>query len=198
MLGKLKLNGHALVVMAPTGSGKGTIIKSALEKFPDLQTTVSCTTRQKRPNEIEGVHYYFLSETEFEQKVKQGEFLEWAFFGKNRYGTLKSEIIPRLEKGQIVIVEIEVQGVEQLLKLLVKENLTVVYIEAGGWENLQARALARAPINDTELKERYERYLVEISSKGLADKIIDNSTTDISLAEVEFFKLIEKIKTTLK
>lgn len=194
----LKLKGQAIVVMAPTGSGKGTIIKSALEKFPELKTTVSCTTRQKRPMEAEGKDYYFLSTIEFEKKIENEEFLEWAFFGQNRYGTLKSEIIPRLEKGEMVIVEIEVQGVEQLFKLLPKENFTVVYIEAGGWENLKKRALSRAPMSDLELKERHERYLIETASKDLADKIIDNSTADVSEAKREFFQLIEEIKNSIR
>lgn len=198
MLEALKINGHVLVVMAPMGSGKGTLIKRALEKFPDLQTTISCTTRQKRPGEKEGRDYYFLSENEFEEKVKQDEFLEWAFFGKNRYGTLKNEIIPCLEKNKIVIVEIEVQGVEQLAKILPQDKFTVAYIEAGGWDNLKKRALARAPMTESELNARYDRYLIEITSKKLADKIIDNSSSDISLAEDEFFKLIEEIKTLLK
>jgi guanylate kinase len=139
MLNNIK--GHVLIVMAPMGSGKGTLIREALSIFPDLYETVSCTTREPRPGEVNGKDYYFINEEEFTKKIKGGEFLEWATFGKNRYGTLKSEIITRLEEGKIIIAEIDVQGVGQLHKLIPKEHITTVFIDAGGWEVLKARAL---------------------------------------------------------
>lgn len=192
MIGNIK--GHVLVVMAPMGSGKGTLIKEALATIPDLYVTVSCTTRAMRPGEIEGKDYYFLTPAEFEQKVAAGDFLEWAVFGANKYGTLKSEIVQRLENGQIVIAEIDVQGVEQLHQLILAEHITTVFIDAGGWEVLKARALGRAPMSEDELNSRYERYLVEVASKDIADIIIDNSTNDFTPAKEEFCRLIESLK----
>ena len=188
------IKGHVLVVMAPMGSGKGTLIKEALTVFSDLYVTVSCTTRAMRPGEVEGEDYYFISDEEFDRKVENGDFLEWAIFGKNRYGTLKSEIIPRLENGQIVIAEIDVQGVEQLHQLIPSEHITTVFIEAGGWDGLKARAMARAPMSEEELSARYERYLVEVATKDIADIIIDNSTNDPTPAMQEFCRLIETLK----
>ena len=188
------IKGHVLVVMAPMGSGKGTLIKEALATFPDLYVTVSCTTRAMRPGEVEGKDYYFISDEEFDRKVENDDFLEWAVFGKNRYGTLKSEIVSRLENGQIVIAEIDVQGVEQLHQLIPSEHITTVFIEAGGWEGLKARAMARAPMSEEELAARYERYLVEVASKDIADIIIDNSTNDPTPAMQEFCRLIETLK----
>jgi len=192
MLSNIK--GHVLIVMAPMGSGKGTLIKEALKTFPDLYVTVSCTTRAMRPGEVEGKDYCFLSVDEFNQKIENNEFLEWATFGKNNYGTLKSEIISRLEKGQIVIAEIDVQGVEQLHKLIPPEHITTVFIDAGGWEALKARALGRAPMSEDELNSRYERYLIEVASKDIADIIIDNSTDDFTPAKEEFCQLIRDLK----
>ena len=189
------IKGHVLIVMAPMGSGKGTLIREAQTTFPDLYETVSCTTRAMRPGEIDGKHYHFLTVEEFEQKKEAGEFLEWAVFGANQYGTLKSEIIPRLEDGQIVITEIEVQGVEQLHKLIPSEHITTVFIEAGGWEVLKARALDRAPMSEEELASRYERYLIEVASKDIADVIIDNTENDFTPAKKDFCKLIEDLKT---
>lgn len=188
------IKGHVLIVMAPMGSGKGTLIREALTVFPDLYETVSCTTREPRPGEINGKDYYFINEEEFTKKVEGGEFLEWAIFGKNRYGTLKSEIIARLEEGKIVIAEIDVQGVEQLHRLIPKEHITTVFIDAGGWEVLRARALLRAPMSEEELSARYERYLVEVASKDIADIIIDNSANDFTPAKNEFCRLIESLK----
>lgn len=188
-----KIKGHIIVVMAPTGSGKGTLIKHALNILSDLKTSVSCTTRKMRPGEIDGREYHFISRPEFEEKIEAGEFVEWATYGLNLYGTLKSEIIPSLEEGQVIIVEMEIQGVEQLHNLLPKENMTTVYIEAGGWEVLKARALDRSPIEPDELAKRYERYLAEIEFKQYADIIIDNSSDDFTKAKDSFITLINEI-----
>ncbi|HMO77851.1 MAG TPA: guanylate kinase [Candidatus Paceibacterota bacterium] len=184
------IKGHLIIVMAPTGSGKGTLIKDALAHFPALETTISCTTRPLRPGETEGKEYYFLSQNEFEQKKVAGDFLEWAVFGQQQYGTLKSEILPRLEAGKIVITEIELQGVEQLHNLVPSEHMTTVYIEAGGWDQLKARALDRAPMTEEELSHRYQRYLIEVMAKDKADVIIDNTHNDFTPAKLAFHQLI--------
>lgn len=184
------IRGHVVVVMAPTGSGKGTIVRRALEEHVDIYETISCTSRSMRPGEKEGVHYYFVSDEEFNKKIKAGDFLEWAEFAGHKYGTLKSEILPKLKDCQLVIVEIELQGVEQLLKLIPRDHMTVVYIESGGWEVLKARAEARAPMSKEELSARHERYLIETQAKPLADVIINNSE-DIEIAYAEFNQVIQ-------
>lgn len=180
--------------MAPMGSGKGTLIQAGLRAFPDIRTTVSCTTRAPRPGEVDGREYHFITSAEFDAKIEAGDFLEWAHFGLNRYGTLKQEILPALEAGKLVIAEIEVQGVEQLHTLLPAESITTIYIEAGGWDVLKARALARADISEAELDKRYERYLVEIEAKEMADIIIDNSGTGSTEAEEKFISILETIR----
>jgi guanylate kinase len=154
------IRGHVVVVMAPMGSGKGTIISHAQEKYKDIRQTISCTSRKIRPGETNGKQYYFISDEEFSQKIENGEFIEWAEFAGNKYGTLVSEIVPKLNDCQVVLVEIEIQGVEQLLKIIPRDHLTITYIEAGGWEELKARALDRAPITETELEARHERFLI--------------------------------------
>tara|TARA_B100002051_G_scaffold276805_1_gene328530 strand:- start:1357 stop:1908 length:552 start_codon:yes stop_codon:yes gene_type:complete len=176
--------------MAPMGSGKGTIIKHALQKFPTAHLTVSCTSRAMRPGEENGKHYHFVSREEFDQKILNDDFLEWAEFAGNKYGTLKSEIIPRLKECEVVIVEIELQGVEQLLEILPRDHMTITYIEAGGWEVLKERAIARAPISEEDLTARHERYLIEKQSKPMADVIINNSE-DINIACAEFDQVME-------
>jgi guanylate kinase len=183
------IRGHVVVVMAPMGSGKGTIVRNAMAAHPDIYHTVSCTSRSMRTGEFEGEHYYFISLAEFDRKLAAGEFLEWAEFAGNKYGTLKSEILPHLYEGRIVIAEIELQGVEQLINLLPRERMTIVYIEAGGWEVLKARAEARAPMSETELEKRHERFLVEQQAKPIADVIIDN-TGEIDVAHAEFEQVI--------
>lgn len=185
------IRGHVIVVMAPMGSGKGTIIKHALEEHPSVYQTVSCTSRPMRPGEVDGQHYHFVSADDFKQKVLNDEFLEWAEFAGNKYGTLKSEILPKLMDCQVVVVEIELQGVEQLLQILPRNHMTITYIEAGGWEVLRARAESRAPISEDELEARHERFLIEKQSKPLADVIVNNGV-DIEIAYAEFDQIIEE------
>jgi guanylate kinase len=185
------IRGHIIVVMAPMGSGKGTLIRRALTDHADIYETVSCTSRAIRPGEVDGKHYHFVTVEEFSKKIENGDFLEWAEFAGNKYGTLKSEIIPKLADRQVVIVEIELQGVEQLLKLLPRDHMTITYVEAGGWEVLKKRAEERAPMSDEEMAGRHERYLIEKQSKPLADVIIDNSE-DIEIGHAGFEKVIEE------
>lgn len=185
------IRGQVVILMGPTGSGKGTLARYVREVFPSLYHTVSCTTREARPGEKDGQDYYFLSMDVFEAKITAGEFFEWAVYGKNKYGTLISEIVPRLERNEVVLAEIELQGVEQLLTLLPRERVTIVYIDAGGWDVLKARALGRAPMSEEELQARYERYLVEEEAKGIADVIIKNHTNDFSHAKEAMVKVIE-------
>lgn len=185
-----EIRGHVVVVMAPMGSGKGTIIKRALEEYPAVYETVSCTSRKMRPGEVDGIQYHFLSAEAFNKKIEDGEFLEWAEFAGHKYGTPKSEILPKLAEKQVVIVEIELQGVEQLLKLLPREHMTITYVEAGGWDVLKARAEARAPMSAQEMSARHERFLIEQEAKPIADVIINNSE-DIESAYSEFKAVIE-------
>jgi len=188
-----KINGHIILLMGPMGSGKGTLVKHLKEIFPKLQFSISCTTRGMRPGETDGVEYYFISRDSFDQKIEAGEFLEWAEFSGNKYGTLKSEIVDRLTTGQVILNEIELQGIKQLLVIIPEKNRTLVYLEAGDWESLKARALKRAPISDEHLALRYERYLEEIKMKPYADIVIENNDGNFDAAKNEFANLVGNI-----
>jgi guanylate kinase len=102
------------VITGPSGVGKGTLIAELLERVPDLELSVSATTRDPRPGERDGREYHFLSPEEFERRVENGEFLEHATYSGNRYGTLRSEVDRRLAEGRSVVLEIEVQGARQV------------------------------------------------------------------------------------
>lgn len=184
------INGHVIILMAPSGSGKGTLVRRALKEYPDLYHTISCTSRAARPREKDGEDYYFLSAEEFSSKVEAGEFLEWAEFAGNKYGTLKSEVLPKIADSQVVMAEIELQGVEQLLKLLPRDHITIVYVESGGWDILKKRIQARAPISEQELAGREARYRVESKAKDIADVIINNEGA-IDVAHDEFIQVVE-------
>lgn len=193
-----EIAGHLILLMAPTGSGKGVLEGYLFSKFPALVFSVSCTTRQPRPGEQNGVEYHFLSRDEFERKITNGEFLEWAEFSGNLYGTLRSELQNRLRDGQVVLNEIELQGVEALKKLIPAEHRTIIYIEAGGWEVSKARAMARSPMTEEELQLRYERFLEESKSKVHADYVVENLDGHLGEAKQELEKIVANIFENVK
>ena len=106
--------GSAVVISGPSGVGKSTLVGNVRKILPDLSFSVSCTTRPPRAGEADGREYYFLSPEAFEEKVQKGEFLEYAGIFNRRYGTLKSEVLHRVEQGEQVLLDIDVQGAKQI------------------------------------------------------------------------------------
>src|SRR5215813_9667866 len=102
------------VITGPSGVGKGTLIKRLLAACPNLELSISATTRQPREGEVDGRDYHFLSREEFDQRIAEDDFLEFATYSDNRYGTLRSEVEKRLDAGHSVVLEIEVQGAQQV------------------------------------------------------------------------------------
>lgn len=168
------MTGTLILVSGPSGSGKGTLIANLKKTHPSLTYPVSATTRAPRPGEVAGQNYYFLSSAEFDQKIADGAFLEWAEFGGNRYGTLVSEILPALEAGKTVVREVEIQGVESILLKLPRKNVTLIFIGVTDWEVLKARIIQRAPISEAELSLRKERFIEEMHFMKNADVVVSN------------------------
>lgn len=186
--------GKLVLVVAPSGSGKDTLMEAAEAAFPDLPTLVTCTTRTPRPGEVHGVDYYFLTHEEFEQRINTGDFLEWAEYSGNLYGTLRESIEEVLERGEVLLATIEVQGARQVRTLIPASELSIIYIEAGGWEVLKRRIEARAPITEAELEKRYERYLDEATFKEEADYVIDNPDGGLEAAKADFVACLASIR----
>jgi guanylate kinase len=107
-------NGRLFVITGPSGVGKGTLIKEVFERVPGLELSVSATTRSPREGEQEGLDYHFLDEEDFSQRLEKGEFMEHASYSGHHYGTLLSEVEPRLKRGAGVVLEIELQGARQV------------------------------------------------------------------------------------
>jgi guanylate kinase len=178
--------GKLILVIGPTGSGKGTLIRHTTEKFPQLTFLDSYTTRQPRPSHVESSRYQFISVDEFKGMVSRNEFLEWAEFGGNFYGTLKSDVEQGLAEGKVFIKEMDLQGVHQVQKLLSKEDMHIVFIDGGSWEALEARAIKRAPMSAEELALRKARYEIEMASIGEADTVIRNHEGQRAEADAAF------------
>ena len=186
------MEGRLILVVGPSGSGKGALMSYVRSKRPDIVFPVSCTTRAPRPGEAEGETYYFVTGEQFDQKVAEDAFVEWANYGGNRYGTLKSEILKPLEAGKTVIREIEVQGARHMQELIPKENLRIIFINAGAWEDLKRRIAERATIHPDELIKREERYEDERSFMQEATKVIENFDGGLDKAKAEFLKAVEE------
>ena len=187
------MTGHLILIMAPSGSGKGLLLSHVRESVPGLHFAVSCTTRKPRPDEKEGETYYFVSEESFAEKVKDGAFLEWAEFSGNRYGTLVSEIVETMKAGSIVVREVELQGILAIKEIISKENRTVIYIDAGPWKILERRICARAPISTEHLALRKLRYTEESKWRMFADIIVKNEDGHLEEAKQELQKHVEQI-----
>ena len=185
--------GKFILVVGPTGSGKSVLLAYIKEVFPDIFFPMSYTTRERRPG-VENSAYQFLTQEEFKAKVDSGEFLEWAQFGGNFYGTAKDEVIASLQEGKILLKEMEVQGVRQTQGILSPDQLCIMYIDAGSWDELERRVRARAPITEEELAKRKQRYDDEVPFKETADFVIQNYFGELDTAKEQVVSAINSIR----
>ena len=185
--------GKFILVIGPTGSGKSTLMKHVIGEFPELVLPYSYTTRARRADHVEGSHYKFITLEEFKEKIDAGEFLEWAQYSGNYYGTLRSEVAEQLSEGKTLLKEVEVQGARQIRDLLPKEELLTVFVSSGDWASLEARVRARAPITEEELALRKQRYEDEITFKDEADQVILNTEGKKEEAKEAFKNLIQSV-----
>ena len=188
------MHGKLILVVGPTGSGKGTLEAHLHEVRPDIYWSISCTTRTPRPGEKDGDRYFFIPKEEFERLEKAGEFLAWAQYGGNFYGTLKSQVFPMLAQGKTVMREVEVQGARQIMQAVPKEQCKIIFIDAGPWEELERRVLARASMGEVELLSRRKRYEDEISFMPQADVVVKNYDGGLSQAKKDFVAAVEKLQ----
>jgi guanylate kinase len=188
-------SGKLILIVGPTGSGKGTLVARAREKFGDIFFPVSYTTRAMRPGETDGMPYKFISQEAFDEMIQKNQFLEWAEFdGGKKYGTPKGDVINALEEGKTIIKEVEVQGATQILASLPKQNVVIVFIDVGSWGDLERRIKGRAPMSDEELYLRAERFVREMKFLDQADFTLRNPYGELEQSTQDFFTLIEKIK----
>src|SRR5579875_989143 len=154
------MGAKVFVITGPSGVGKGTLIRGLLERVPGLELSISATTRPPRPGERDGVDYYFLSEEEFERRVRGGDFLEHARYAGHRYGTLRSELERRLKAGSGVVLEIEVQGARQVRAAM--PDALAVFIAPPSLAALEARLQGRGTDNPEQVRRRLEQATAEL------------------------------------
>ena len=175
--------GKLLVFSAPSGAGKTTIVRSVLNKFPELAFSISATTRERRETEEEGKHYFFISENEFKKKIEQNEFVEWEKFYDYYYGTLKSHIENLLDEGKNVVLEVDVKGALEIKK--VYPDSVLVFVMPPSFDILKDRLVKRNTESQEDLKKRLERVELELSYKDHFEHIIVNDDLNYALEEAE-------------
>ena len=184
-----KEKGHILVVSAPSGAGKTTIVKSILKDIPHLAFSISSTTRKKRENETDGVDYHFISEKNFLSKIEKNEFVEWEKFYDYYYGTTKGFIDEKIKNGISVLLEVDVKGALSI-KAIYPEAI-LVYIYPPSFEVLVERLKNRKTEDEIDFKKRVERAKMELSQKDKFDYLVVNNDLNTAISEVK--SLIKKI-----
>ncbi len=176
-----------IVVSAPSGAGKTTIVRSVLEKIPKIVFSISATTRKRRDFEVDGVDYFFLSESEFKQKIDANEFVEWESFYGYYYGTLKSFVNSETEKGNSVLLEVDVKGAMKI-KEVYPEAISI-FILPPSIEELKNRLINRKTETEEDLIKRFERAKMEIEfKKHFQYKVIND---DLESAKEKVFDILK-------
>lgn len=175
------------VISGSSGVGKGTVIKEFLSKHPEFRLSISCTTRGMREGEIHGQNYFFLSIDEFKNCAERSEFLEWAEFSGNFYGTKKSFVEECLEKGENLILEIDTKGALNVKNLM--PDAVLIFIAPPSLEELEARLRGRHTETEEAIQKRLASIKFEIENSKKFDYVIVNDTVENAVSKLEDFCL---------
>lgn len=171
------------VISGSSGVGKGTVINEFLKKHPEFKLSISCTTRGKREGEEHGVNYFFLSKNDFENCIKNDEFLEWAEFSGNCYGTKKSFVEKCLKNGENLILEIDTKGALNVKKLM--PEAVLIFIAPPSFEELEARLRGRHTETEEAIQKRLASIKLEIENSKNYDYTVVNDTIENAVKKLE-------------
>lgn len=161
------------VLAGPTAVGKGTVSTYIRDNYPEVELSVSATTRPPRPGEVEGVHYHFVSPAEFDALVENGQMLEWAVVhGRNRYGTLRRTVQEAMAEGKSVLLEIDLQGARQVKRSMPEANF--VFLAPPSWEEMVRRLIGRGTETPEEQQQRLETAKLELAAEAEFDHTVVN------------------------
>jgi guanylate kinase len=176
-------SGHLIILTGPSGVGKGTLLAALRAAHPEINLSISATTRAPRPSEVDGVNYYFYDRERFEQAIAQGELLEWAEFAGNYYGTPSQPVQERIDRGESIILEIELLGARQVAKAF--PAALKIFILPPSFEVLEARLRSRGQDPEEAIARRLARAQAEIDAAGEFDLQIVNDDLAIALQQIE-------------
>ena len=175
--------GRIFIICAPSGCGKGTVLAELLKRDENLFFSVSATTRNPRPGEVDGVNYHFLKKEQFEHMIETNDLLEYAQFVGNYYGTPRTPVIENAENGKNVILEIEIEGAKQVRKLL--PEAVSVYILPPSMADLRSRLAGRGTEEPAVIEKRLARAKDEIPYARECDYVMVNNTIEQAVCDLQ-------------
>lgn len=190
---KIARRGLMFVMSSPSGAGKTTLTRLLVQKEDNIELSISVTTRQRRPSEVEGVHYYFVSRPEFERMRDSGELLEWAEVHGNYYGTPAKPVEKALAKGKDVLFDIDFQGTRQLYKRAASDVVSI-FILPPSIAEMKKRIRRRATEDEATLKKRLETAKHEVPRWVEYDYVIINDDLDQAFADIHSILQAERMK----
>lgn len=174
--------GLLVVISGPSGAGKGTIYNSVIEKMPNMKKSISVTTRNPRPQEIDGVHYHFKTVEQYQQMIATGEFLETAEVYCNYYGTPKAPVFEMLKKGEDVMFEVDILGAKQIKKKY--SGCVSIFVMTPSFAELEKRLRDRKTETEDSIQRRLGSARRELSEYREFDYIVFNNTIDKAIDDV--------------
>ncbi len=184
--------GFLLVLSGPSGSGKGTVSQAILKKNKEIVFSTSVTTRTPRPGEVNGENYFFVSKNKFETMVENDELLEHAFVHTNYYGTPKKFVFDEIENGEIVLLEIDVQGALQIKKKY--KEAVFIFLIPPTMEELKNRLIKRDTESEDEINTRFKNAFRELDFVGEYDYFVVNDQVSQAVIDIENIIAAEKLR----
>ena len=188
--------GRLIVISGPSGVGKGTVVKALMARDEKLKLSVSATTREIRPGETHGVHYYFISHGEFERMIDENRFLEHAQYVGNRYGTPEEPVDRMLEEGYDVILEIEVQGGLQVMER--RPDAISVFIAAPSFEALAGRLRGRGDTDEEKVLLRLQQARMEYLVAPRYQYIVVNDQLEDAVSDLQAILRAEALRASMQ
>jgi guanylate kinase len=164
------------VLSGPSGVGKSTVVAHMRKEHPEVWLSVSATTRKPRPGEQHGVHYFFVTDEEMDKLIANGELLEWAEFAGNRYGTPRAAVLERLDAGEPVLLEIDLQGARQVRESMAEAQL--VFLAPPSWDELVRRLTGRGTEPPEVIERRLEAAKIELAAEPEFDVTLVNTSVE--------------------
>ncbi|MFA5113110.1 MAG: guanylate kinase [Candidatus Margulisiibacteriota bacterium] len=193
--------GLLVVISGPSGVGKSTVVRRLFKIYPELLMSISSTTRPPRPGEVHGQHYFFVTDGEFDHKVKKGEFLEWAKVHGCYYGTPRSFIDEKLAKGEVVVLEVDVQGAASVKRLTeegkLKAAIVFVFLIPPSVDILAFRLKKRKTEDEELVNYRLRAAIAELQVMEKYDYIVVNDKVESAADKIKAIINVEKERTLL-
>lgn len=184
--------GFLMVLSGPSGSGKGTVSQALINRRDDIIFSISATTRKPRVTEVDGENYFFLSEEQFKSMSDNNEFLESAYVHTNYYGTPKQFVLDQIEKGEIVLLEIDVQGALQIKKTL--KEAVFIFLLPPTMDELKDRIIKRGTETEEDINRRFENAFKELDFVGEYDFFVVNDKVENAVNDIEAIIAAERLR----